>query len=82
MILRAATWEDFRSYDPMFRSKTHRITDEVITQFSDVFIGSYCVNFLPGGHDGASHDFPWGNIYKRGRKQKIYIKILPLFKIL
>jgi hypothetical protein len=72
MILRAATWEDFISYDPMFRSKTHRITDEVITQLSDVLKGSYCVNFLPGGHKSSSHDFPWGNIYKRGRK-KIYI---------
>jgi hypothetical protein len=32
MILRAATWENFRSNAPMFRSKTHRLTDEVITQ--------------------------------------------------
>jgi len=40
MILRAATWEDFTSSGPIFRSKTHRLTVEVITQLYDVFIGS------------------------------------------
>jgi hypothetical protein len=36
MILRAATWENFRSNGPIFRSKTHRLTVEVITQLYDI----------------------------------------------
>ena len=40
MILLAATWENFTSNGPIFRSKTHRLTVEVNTQLYDVFIGS------------------------------------------
>jgi hypothetical protein len=53
MILRAATWENFRSNGPMFRSKTHRITVEVITQQPDVFSIFTEAQVLPGGHEGT-----------------------------
>ena len=60
MILRAATWENFRSNGPIFRSKTHRLRVEVVTRLYDVFKGSYRVKFLPGGHEGSPSRFPLG----------------------
>jgi hypothetical protein len=53
MILRAATWENFRSNGPMFRSKIHRLRVEVITQQTDVFSFFTEAQVLQGGHEGT-----------------------------
>ena len=53
MILRAATWENFRSNGPIFRSKTHRLRVEVVTRLYDVLTSFPKAQILQGGHEGT-----------------------------
>jgi hypothetical protein len=53
MILLAATWENFTSNGPIFRSKTHRLREIVITQLYDILTSFPKAQTLQGGHEGT-----------------------------